>query len=356
MLVTTLRPSESVETADSSARKSSKVEQVVVPRSRRSLSTVLGLLWLLDGALQLQPFMFTRGFARQILDPAAAGQPFFVAEPVHWNAALIALHPALCNGAFAGVQIGLGIGLLYRPTIRVAIGASMVWAAGVWYLGEGLGGLAGGHTTALVGAPGAAVLYIILALAAWPSSKGPSVPPSRKAARRWTVRTWAALWIGFAILNLLPGNISPSTTVDQLQANASTVPHWLGSIDGWLAGEVRGLGAGATVLLVGIELAIGVLVLGRGRLRTVALVSGIAVTMLFWAVGQSFGQLLGGQATDPSTGPLMVVLGVVALGSRDPEVHSEASDLGSIVYTEGQTLATSSMGETEPRRMARLRL
>ncbi|MGH9100811.1 MAG: hypothetical protein ACRDV8_11365, partial [Acidimicrobiales bacterium] len=31
--------------------------------SRRRLQIALALFWLLDGALQLQPFMFTRGFA-----------------------------------------------------------------------------------------------------------------------------------------------------------------------------------------------------------------------------------------------------------------------------------------------------
>ena len=35
----------------------------------------LGLVWLLDAALQFQPFMFTRGFVTQVIDPARHGQP-----------------------------------------------------------------------------------------------------------------------------------------------------------------------------------------------------------------------------------------------------------------------------------------
>jgi hypothetical protein len=135
--------------------------------SRRTLRTVLGFMWLLDGVLQLQSFMFTKGFATGIIAPAAAGQPFFVAGPVEWNARVIGAHPVLLNGLFASIQLALGLGFLFRRSARIAIVSSVVWSAGVWYLGEGLGGLGGG-TTALLGAPGAAVLYMILAMAAWP--------------------------------------------------------------------------------------------------------------------------------------------------------------------------------------------
>ena len=39
------------------------------------------MAWLLDGALQLQPFMLATGFARQIIAPTAAG-PIFVSAPI----------------------------------------------------------------------------------------------------------------------------------------------------------------------------------------------------------------------------------------------------------------------------------
>jgi len=61
--------------------------------TRRCLQMALGLLWLADGALQLQPVMLSTRFARQIISPAGAGQQAFVAVPVHWAARLIAAHP-----------------------------------------------------------------------------------------------------------------------------------------------------------------------------------------------------------------------------------------------------------------------
>jgi hypothetical protein len=239
-----------------------------------------------------------------------------VALPVDWNARLIGAHPTALNALFASIQLLLGLGFLFRRTARVAIVSSVAWAAGVWYLGEGLGGVAGGHVTALLGAPGAAFIYALLAVAAWPKSKSCGLSGSIDSQRppHWTLIAWALLWIGFALLSALPANASVHAISSQLTSNASTVPSWLGSVDRGLASFVHRSGTGFAVGTVIAELAIAVLALGRGKLRTVSLWTGIVLAGIYWASGQSFGQLFSGQATDPSTGPLLIVLGLAALG------------------------------------------
>jgi hypothetical protein len=52
----------------------------------------------------------------------------------------------------------IGPGLIYRPTVKVALLASFGWSLGVWWIGEGLGGLSTGTASPLTGAPGAALL------------------------------------------------------------------------------------------------------------------------------------------------------------------------------------------------------
>ena len=42
---------------------------------RRGLQIALGLVWLLDAALQYQPYMFSRNFVTSVLEPAEYGQP-----------------------------------------------------------------------------------------------------------------------------------------------------------------------------------------------------------------------------------------------------------------------------------------
>jgi hypothetical protein len=59
-------------------------------RLQRRLQAALGAAWLIDGALQLQPFMFSRGFVTQILEPTARGQPAIVARVIKAAAHLFA--------------------------------------------------------------------------------------------------------------------------------------------------------------------------------------------------------------------------------------------------------------------------
>jgi hypothetical protein len=182
--------------------------------TRRGLQVALGVLWLLDGALQAQPFMFTRGFADQVIAPAGQGQPGVVSGPVHLVSTVIGAHPVAFNLLAVGIQLLLGVGLLVRRIARIALVASIGWALGVWYLAEGLSGLASGQASLLTGAPGSALLYAIIAAAAWPSGT------SDQAPARWLVWAWALLWVGGAGLQLLPGQNSGPALASLLTAGA----------------------------------------------------------------------------------------------------------------------------------------
>jgi hypothetical protein len=245
--------------------------------TRRHLQIALGLLWLLDGALQAQPFMFTRGFATQVIAPAGQGQPGFVSAPIEWTSTIIAAHPVAANVPFAGIQLLLGLGLLVPRTARPALAASIVWALGVWYLGEGLSGLASGQASFITGAPGSALIYAILAAAAWPRRDA-----SRETPARWLPLAWAVLWLVAAVYQAMPGQ----------------APH---------------LAPGVVVpLLVIAEYLIGVGALWR-RTAAAAVSLGLVVTLVFWVFGQHFGQLFSGQATDPNSGPALALMAIALL-------------------------------------------
>jgi hypothetical protein len=298
--------------------------------SKQSLCYALGLVWLLDGLLQLQPYMFTTGFADQIIAPSASGQPGFVAAPVMWGARLILTHPVLFDALFASVQIALGVGFFIRRAVRPVIVASVAWAVSVWYLGEGLGGLAGAHVTALMAAPGAAIIYAVLAVAAWPPRpRSPQKSTVLKGERpsHWAIWAWAILWVSYAIMSCLPGNVRPSDVSSQLIANASSVPSWLASLDRALAAAVKSGGPAGVALFVSIELAIGLIAFSHSRFRVAAVCTGMALAGLYWAVGQSFGELFSGQATDPEAGPIVIILGLAVIGAMRRETEcGPASD------------------------------
>ncbi|MDE3070790.1 MAG: hypothetical protein KGJ43_08695, partial [Acidobacteriota bacterium] len=155
--------------------------------ARRALQLALGLVWVLDAALQYQPFMFGRAFATDVVEPTAQGNPAPIAHSVLWGAHVMLAHPVLWNALFATAQLALGLGLLWRRTVRLALAASIAWSLAVWWLGEGFGGVLSGTASPLTGAPGAVILYALLALLAWPSARGGASLASSSVLGRWAV-------------------------------------------------------------------------------------------------------------------------------------------------------------------------
>jgi hypothetical protein len=282
------------------------------PITRRNLQIALGLFWLLDAALQAQPFMFTRGFATQVIAHGGEGQPGIVSAPVHLATDIIAAHPVPWNLLFAATQLLIAIGLLMRRTARLALAVSIGWALGIWYLGEGLSGMASGHASLITGAPGSALLYAVLAVAAWPSRTRGQAPAS------WLAPAWALLWVGAALLQLLPGQNTGPDLASSLTAGAEGAPHWLSQLDTTLGKWASQNGTLALSALAATELLVGAGVLSR-RTRTLALAAGLILIIAIWVTGQDLGQLYSGQATDPNSAPLIALMAIVLLArSKKP--------------------------------------
>jgi hypothetical protein len=284
--------------------------------TRRHLQVALGLFWLLDGALQAQPFMFTRAFATQVIAPVGEGQPGFVSAPVHLAATVIAANPVIWNVPFAAIQLLLGIGLLVPRTARLTLAASIAWALGVWYLGEGLSGLASGHASLITGLPGSALLYALLAAAAWPREDS-----SREAPARWLPFAWAGVWTMAAVFQALPGQNTGSAVAESLTAGTEGAPGWLASLDSSVGSWAAQHGLLLVTVLVAAEALIGIGALAR-RFKAPAVALGLTLTLAVWVMGQDFGALYTGQATDPNSGPLLALMAISLLaGFRETPRH-----------------------------------
>ena len=129
---------------------------LTAPRIARAGQVGLGLLWLIDGALQFQPSMFGQAFINGVILPGTTGQPAPIAAVMSWLADRIAPHIVLFNTGAATLEVLIGLGLLYRPTVKLSLLVSSAWAGAIWFAGEGLGMLFTGEASPLTGAPGAA--------------------------------------------------------------------------------------------------------------------------------------------------------------------------------------------------------
>jgi len=264
----------------------------------RKLQLALAALWLLDGILQYQPFMFNRGFA-QMLTGVAQGNPAPVAGPITWSATLIGHHLVLTNTAFATIQVGIGLGIAFRRAARVALVASIGWAVAVWWLGEGLGGLlTGAGASPLTGSPGAVIVYALLAAVLLPVPRG--------VARV----LWFVLWAGEAACALLPASRAPRFTSSTLTAAAGqSGPPGTAWLDSRLAGALAGHGLVVSLVLAVLCGAVAVSVYLPERLARAGVLTAIGLAALIW-LAEGFGGIFTGSGTDPNSGPVLALLAV----------------------------------------------
>src|SRR5271167_1229253 len=140
-------------------------------KTQRTLQIILGLFWLLDAGLQFQPFMFRSSFTTTYLLNNAQNQPDVIRWIITNVGHFVGPHVAVWNTFFALIQVAIGLGLLFRRTVRPALAVSFFWAFGVWFFGEGLGLIFTVSASALTGAPGSVFIYGLIGVMAWPRSR-----------------------------------------------------------------------------------------------------------------------------------------------------------------------------------------
>jgi hypothetical protein len=262
-------------------------------RLERIIAICLGSLWLFDGILQLQPAMFTSTFVSTVLAPNLQNQPSIVADIVAFGIHVFSMNIFWWNFASAFIQIFIGVLLLLplRDDVkRFCLWLSVAWALIIWIFGEGFGNLMTGNATFYTGAPGAVLLYLILALFL--------LYPRKLPLQKLPMAAGILFLIG-AALNLAPMFWQPT-----MLSMMAAVP----GVSGWLSTF------GSQGTMIGNFLAIDILVcLGIFLLlipnRTVAWVT-IAFLFMVWWLGQNFGGILTfptGTATDPNAALLFIV-------------------------------------------------
>jgi hypothetical protein len=266
----------------------------------RALQTALGLIWLLDGGLQFQSFMYGKGFI-QMLTGMAAGQPGWLHDSVVWGAQTLQSNQTLWNTLFALTQVVIGLGLLYRPTVKPALALSFFWALIVWWFGEAFGMMFMLMASPLTGAPGAVSLYALVAAIAWPSAH-----PGGLLGVRGARLAWGGLWLLMAWLWLEAPSSSATAISGAIKAAPSGMS-WLSTVQNWATTATKGNGLPIALVLAALSVAIGLAVAANWHPKPF-LALAVVLNLAYWVFGQGFGGIFQGGATDPNAGPLFVLL------------------------------------------------
>jgi hypothetical protein len=279
-----------------------------------ALAIALGLIWILDGLLQLQPAQFSSGFSVGI-EMNAMAQPIAIAHLELAFGRLTSTAVGPITVLIAAVQILLGVAILTRRARRIALAVSIPWALAVWALGEGFGNVATGYAMLPTGAPGAALAYAVLAVLLLVDQR----PGDDGRRKRNFGCAWSAIWLLSAGLQL--GSRVPLALMLRANFNESAAgePGMLAGLDHRLAGITGAHAIAAAALLAFVELLLACAPWMSGQRLT--LIATLGVLSIFWVAGENLGSILTGSASDVGITPL---LALIALGAYDTRLGSRA--------------------------------
>ena len=168
------------------------------------------------------------------------GAPGWVNRSVFAGIQPFDAHWAIWNLGAGLIEIAIGLSLITGRLTRLALSVSFLWAVTIWWLGEGFGMLPSGFATLEGGAPGSALLYVLVGALAWPTR---TIAVSIRSAG---APLWSTLWVGGAVLQLpfvysSRRVLRPRSPRPQLANRAAWRPPATGSPDWWPITVVRSL-------------------------------------------------------------------------------------------------------------------
>ena len=280
------------------------------PAARRLLRITFGLLWLLDGLLQVQGSMPV-GLPGSVIAPAASSSPGWVQHLTNVGVTIWSNHPVTAAAATVWIQVGIGVFLLVAPRgywSRAAGAASVGWGLVVWVFGEAFGGIFGHGSSWLFGSPGGVLFYVVAGvLVALPETSWES---SRLG--KGILRGMGLFFVGMGVLQAWPGRGSWSGGADAPSASGtlttmlrqmsqvsqpSVFASWVRSFGSFQAGHGWLVNFVIVVVLIGVG---SVFLSGNVRAVRVGVIVGSIFGLATWVLIQDFG-FFGGLGTDPNS-------------------------------------------------------
>ena len=249
-----------------------------------------------------------------------AGQPGWVAASVNQGAATMESHQAIFNTGAALIQVAIGFGILYKRTTKPAIAVSFAWVLAVWWFGEAFGMLFmndgdAAHRRARSGA----------VVRADRRDRVAERPPRRAARRPRRADRLGGAVAGDGVAVAARGGWRANAIHNAINAAPSGMS-WLSSVQDGFASITKGNGLIFALVLSAASAAIAIAVARNWRAKEFLILAAV-LNLIFWVVGQGFGGIFQGGATDPNAGLLFIVLAgaMYTLVDVDEEVPRSVS-------------------------------
>jgi len=321
--------------------------------ARRLVRIGFGLLWILDGVLQVQSGMVL-GMPSLVVQPAAVGSPGWVVRLVNDGLSVWNRHPVTAATAVVWIQVGVGVLLLVSPwgqLSRLAGVASVAWGVLVWVFGEAFGSIFAPGLSWLFGAPGAVLFYcaagVLVAL--------PERAWIGRQVGRVVLAVMGLFFVGMAVLQAWPGRgfwqgqTNPRAVAGSLTSMVQSMAHTpqpgaLASLLHSFASYDAAHGWGVNLFVVAVLASLGAAFLsGRPGLVRVGVVVAVVVCLAVWVIVQDLG-FLGGVGTDPgSMIPMLLLIGAGYLGlvHQPVPVAAEVEDIAHVGVTRALGIAAA---------------
>ena len=215
-----------------------------------------------------------------------------------WGAHTMQRDQSLWNTLFALMQVAIGLGLLYRRTVKPALVLSFGWALIVWWFGEAFGMLFMAPDGALWPAyrrTGAVALYALIGAMVWPNGRPGGLLGVRGARaglgeRYGLLMAW--LWLE-----------APSSSANGISSAIQAAPSgmsWLSTVQNWATTATKGDGLPIALVLAALSLAIAWRWRRTGG-RSCSYCWPDRLESLYWVFGQGFGGIA--RAAPPTRTP-----------------------------------------------------
>jgi len=288
------------------------------PAGRRLLRIGFGALWIFDGLLQAQPKM-AGGLPSQVIAPAVAGSPDWVAHLVNWAGTGWSYHPVQDAAGAVWIQLGIGAWMIASArgrSSRLAGLAGAGWGLVVWIFGEAFGSMLAPGQSLLTGAPGGALIYCLAGLLiALPDRYWRTAAPGRRALQvLGGALAAAAVYQAWPGRGYWQGRLAgqPGSLTSMIQSMASTPqPGPLARLAADFGSLVAAHGFAVNLVAVIVLATAGIaLATGRVAIARPAVVVLVVFFVADWVLVEDFG-FFGGLGTDPNN---MVPLALLVTG------------------------------------------